>query len=366
MFKLLQLFQQALTALNQAAVLLGAGFFAGIGLLLFGNRLYWRLRARRLPGKVIGVREDKRQDKGVYYAVYRYALPTGKKVEATSDTGNNSLKGKATGHAARLLVIDRHPEKVADADSYWAEIIGGVLTAVGGVFIYIALTAWPVTELTWIMLAGVALYSAHRFYKSIPSRDKHPTASLSAPQRPANLQDLPVRPAEEIQAEQRAERVRLQQKTARIVTPILVVAGLGVLALGVHLGRRLSLLESTGRRTEGTVVSLQLESTLRSSSYYPIVRFRSADGSIVEFRDGTGRNPPAYHEGDPVTVLYLVHSPERSAIIDRKGWNWLGPVALCLFGTLLALVALRVKLGWLAALRSEATGASTGKRRKEG
>jgi hypothetical protein len=227
-----------------------------------------------------------------------------------------------------------------------------------------ALTAWPVTDFTWIMLAGVTLYSAYRFYQSIPSRDKHPIASLSAMKRPDNLQELPVRPAEEIQAEKRAERVRLQQKTARIVTPILVVAGLGVLALGVHLGRNLSVLESTGRRTQGTVVGLQLESTLRSSSYYPIVRFRAADGSVVEFRDGTGRNPPAYREGDEVTVLYLTQSPERSAMIDRKGWNWLGPVALCLFGTLLALVALRVKLGWLAGLRSEAAAASTtGKRR---
>ena len=66
-----------------------------------------------------------------------------------------------------------------------------------------------------------------------------------------------------------------------------------------------------------------------STSYYPIVRYRTQNGVSVEFKDSVGSNPPSYHAGDKVTVLYLADNPSKQAIIDRgKFWNWSIPVLL--------------------------------------
>ena len=115
--KLLELFAAFWAALNQAGVLLGAGFFAGLGTWLCGNRLYWRLWAKRVKGSVVGVRAP---GKLLYYAVYRYKLPSGNWMEATSDTGALPNPDLATGrkvrHADRCAV--RLREQLAVRDLY--------------------------------------------------------------------------------------------------------------------------------------------------------------------------------------------------------------------------------------------------------
>jgi Protein of unknown function (DUF3592) len=342
MSKLFHLLAAALSAWQQAGLLLAGSFLAGLGALLLGNRIYWRLRAVRVSGKVIGVREA---EKRTYYPVYRYTLPKGGRIEAASVTGRNWTSGMETGRSVPLLVFEQHPDNVAEADSRLVEIIGGILTAVGAAILYVALTAWPVTSITWLMLTGISVYLASRALKSILARSAWTPGLALGTARPENLHEVPVRPVEEIRAERRIELQHKQWKTGRIVTPILVLVGISVLALGVYLGRTISFLQSHGRRAQGAVVGLELEATLHSSSYYPVVRFVTPDGAVVQFRDSSGSNPPSYHEGEPVSVLYLHDSPEQSAMIDRGWWNWLAPVALCLVGTILALVALRVRLG---------------------
>lgn len=342
MVDVFELFAEVTTAFNQAGLLVGAGFFGGPGTLLLGNRLYWRLAGTRVDGTIIGVRESSR---GTYFPVYRYQPAEGSPSEATSDTGTSVTSGMQTGRAVRLLVLPRQPGKATDAASYVAEIIGAVLLILGTVLGCIALMAWPMTRLTWIMLAAVIVYCATHLYRSVPRADPDAAQSPILRGQPRDLHEAPVRPIEAILSRRRAEAQRARQRLGRIVTPILVTVGLGVLALGVHIGRKVSRLEASGARVSGTVVGLDIELTLRNRNYYPVVRFRTRDGIAVEFRDGTGSSPPAYREGDTVTVLYSAASPEDTAIIDRGRWNWLGPLALCSFGTLLTLVALRARLG---------------------
>lgn len=337
-----QLLAQATAAFNQAGLLAGAGFSGGIGALLLGNRAYWRLAGTRVEGTIIGVRESSR---GIYFPVYRYRSPDGITMDATSDTGTSATSGLETGRSRPLLVLRRQPAKATDAGSYLTEIIGGVLLGVAVAMGTIALTAWPITRLTWVMLGAVVVYCATHLHRSVPRANPDASQSPLLRGQPRDLHEAPVRPIESILSRRRAEAQQARQRLGRIVTPILVMLGLGVLALGVHIGRRVSHLEASGARTPGTVVGLDIESTLRNRNYYPVVRFRTPDGIAVEFRDGTGSNPPAYREGDTVTVLFLSASPEDTAIIDRGRWNWLGPAALCSFGTMLTLIALRARLG---------------------
>jgi uncharacterized protein DUF3592 len=341
--KLLELFASIWAALNQVGMLLGAGFFLGLGTWLGGNRLYWRLRARAVKGTVIGVRAPR---KYLYYAVYRYKLPSGKWAEATSDTGALPNPDLITGHKVRLLVFKKHPTRVADASSHVLEILGGVFFAIGAGCAGVALAVWPVTPITWVVLGAVGIFVLYLLRRSTPRRGEPPFASLSRRTRPAELLESPVHPIEELlSGPVRAERRRKQRITGRIVTPILVLAGLGVATLGVHLGRTTFLLQSSGERTQGTVQFLELKKTLHGSTYYPVVQFATVEGTIVEFRDVMGTNPPAYREGDPVDVLYFRNLPERTATIDRGMLDWLAPGVLCVMGSLLAGVALWARLG---------------------
>jgi hypothetical protein len=341
--KLLELFAAIWAALNQVGVLLGAGFFLGLGTWLGGNRLYWRLRAKAVKGTVIGVRAPR---KYLYYAVYRYKLPSGKWAEATSDTGALPNPDLMTGHKVRLLAFKKYPNRVADASTHVLETLGGIFFGIGAACVGVALTVWPVTPITWVVLAVVAIFVIYLLRRSTPRRGEPPFASLSRRTRPAELLESPVHPIEELLAGPvRAERRRKQRITGRIVTPILVLAGLGVAALGVHLGRTTFLLQSSGERAQGTVLFLELKKTLHGSTYYPVVQFATLEGTTVQFQDVMGTNPPAFREGDPVDVLYFRNLPERTATIDRGMLDWLAPGVLCVMGSLLAGVALWARLG---------------------
>jgi len=197
--KLLQLFAEFWAALNQVGVLLGAGLFGGLGTWLCGNRLYWRLFARRVKGSVVGVRAP---GKLLYYAVYRYKLPSsGKWLEATSDTGALPNPDLETGRKVRLLVFKKYPDRVADAESHVLELLGGVLFAVGAACVGVALTVWPATPLTWILVSADAVFVLYLLQRSWPRRSEPPFASLSRKARPVQLLDAPVSPLEELLAE---------------------------------------------------------------------------------------------------------------------------------------------------------------------
>jgi len=71
-----------------------------------------------------------------------------------------------------------------------------------------------------------------------------------------------------------------------------------------------------------------------------VVAFTAENGDRVHFRDHSGSNPPLFHVGDHVTVLYLA-SDLRSAMIDRGAANWLPTFMVLLVGCLLSVVSVR-------------------------
>lgn len=342
LFNLLELFADASALLDQAALLAGAALLGGIGALLAGNRLYWRVRGRRVAATVAGVRVSGR----LYYAVYRYKSPAGKRYQATSDVGVGASEKLITGRKLRLLFLKKHPDRVAEAGVQVMEAVGWGFFALAALAVGIALSLWPITPLTWVMLAAVAVFVLYRLRRSMPVRGERPFTSLTREPPPEDLVGSPVHPIEEIlSGPVRAERQRKQRIAGLIVTPILVALGVGVFALGAHLGRTTYLLLSTGERAHGTVLFCELKKTLHGSSYYPVVQFSTRGGLAVQFRDNFGSNPPAYQEGQAVDVLYFPAVPEGSATIDRGVLNWLAPGILCIGGVFLAVVALGARLG---------------------
>ncbi|WP_206613484.1 DUF3592 domain-containing protein [Parahaliea mediterranea] len=100
----------------------------------------------------------------------------------------------------------------------------------------------------------------------------------------------------------------------KIVPTIFAVTGLLMLGGAVwgYLNTQDFIAHAT--RAEGEVIDLVRSRSSDSTTYRPVVTFTSADGRKVEFTSSSGSNPPSFHRGEKVTVLYRPETPERARI----------------------------------------------------
>jgi hypothetical protein len=154
---------ESIQAYNQVGFFIGALIFLGLGGFILGNAFYWRIHALRASGTIIGVIANK----GVYVPVYRYALEDGQTHLAKSNTGSSSVQGKETGRIVPLMISAHNPTDAQEANSYLFDIIGIVFFVPGLWLAYTALTAYPITRMTWIMAAAMLVYLAERGYRTL-------------------------------------------------------------------------------------------------------------------------------------------------------------------------------------------------------
>ena len=299
--------------------------------------MFWQIHAVRVQGQLIGVRRSQK----VFRSVYRYSLPSGQSFEATSNEGSSGLKGRETGATRRLLVMPEHTGEVQEASSHLWTVVGAVFLAASIWLFHVGLTAWPSGRMTWIAAGILLLYGAIRIWRSILPAEKRLGAANFKAQRTADIANTPIIRIEDLRAdpEWRANDARQRLLQTRW-TPVLLLIGVILLGVGIFLGRTLVRLESGGLRARGTVESLAWSSSENHGTYHPVVSFTAESGDRVRFRDEVGSNPPSFHVGDAVTVLYLAGEP-RSATIDRGWVNWLPSGLTFLFGVVLCWAAFR-------------------------
>lgn len=336
------LFFNGMIAFNQIGWLLGGLIFSVLGGLLLGNGFYWRLRATRVEGEIIGVRQKK---KDMYHSVYRYTLPSGETMEATSDTGSNITSGRETGKRVTLMVFPDKPDQVRESGGYWMGIFGVIFLAPGIFMCYMALTAYPVTPMTGIIAIGMIAVIALRARKYIIPKEQRQTPAdwmaRKKKERHAEIEAAPVKPFEDVMSGPAwAEKQVQAHKNARIGAPLTLIIAAGLIWGGIYLGQKTMTLQNNGVRAAGEVVRLEESRSSDSSTYHPVVAFTDAGGQSFTFRDSMGSNPPSYHTGEAVTVLYLSDNPEESAAIDRGIFNWIVPGLLGGFGVLLLFASL--------------------------
>ena len=328
-------------AYNQVGMFIGALICLALGGLVLGNSIYWRIHAFRASGTIIGVVDQN----GTYAPVYRYVQPDGQTREAKSDTSSSSMRGKETGRVVPLMISAHDPGQARVADNYLFDLIGILLILPGVVLGYTALTAYPVTWLTWIIAVAMLVYLAERAHRVLIPKTQRLSIAAWRKQRgldsASTFDPADVKPIEKIIATPDAQqtsqtRSRNNRKAAPIVGFFVVV----LLCAGVYQAMRMFRLETSGFRAPGVVVRLQGESNSGSNSsysYHAIVRYRTEGNATVEFKDSVGSNPPSHRPGDKVTVLYLPDTPRQDAIIDRDiVWNWMIPGLLLLGVALLA------------------------------
>ena len=324
-------------AYNQVGMFLGALACLGLGGLTLGNALYWRVHGLRVSGTIIGVIPEG----NVYIPVYRYTLPNGQSCEAKSDSGSNLLRGKETGRNVPLLISPHQPTEARDAGSHVMELIGLVIALPGLWLGYTALTAYPITAMTWIMGVVMLFYLAERGYRIFVPKGQHLSIEewkkRLAGGHPPAIDLTKVRRIEDIASAAAVQNAwQSQWRNAKWLRPVLALLAVVLLVVGIRQSMTIVHLQSAGLRAPGEVVRLKEERSSGHYSYYPVIRFRTVNNARVEFKDSIGSNPPSRRVGDKVTVLYLPDDL-ASAIIDRGVWgNWIIPAVLFLLCALLA------------------------------
>jgi hypothetical protein len=338
---------QGMQAYNQVGLFIGAFIFLGIGGLILGSSFYWRVHALRAQGTVIGVIANG----STYTPVYRYTLPDGQSHVAKSDTGSGWVRGKETGRVVPLMISAHNPTEAREAGGYLFDLIGLVLAVPGALLGYIALTAYPVTRMTWIIAIAMILYLGERVHRVLIPKGQRLSIEEWKKQHDISQTDLDlsnVKPIETIVSAPDVAQARLKQaQSYKKVVPILAAVAVLLFAIGVFQSVKISRLETAGLRAPGQVVRLNSEYSSGSGShytYYPVVRFRTESNATVEFKDSVGTNPPSHRTGDKVTVLYLAGDPQRQAIIDRGFLlNWLIPAIIFLAGACVTMICVALR-----------------------
>jgi hypothetical protein len=111
--------------------------------------------------------------------------------------------------------------------------------------------------------------------------------------------------------------------TTRVL--ILAVAGVTLLGVVLPLQLRTRTMLKHGVKVQGTVVDVEEETSRRSTTYHPVVRFTTADGRTVTFTSGLGFSVRQPRIGSAVPVRYHQDDPEQ-AEIDRA-YLWMVPAA---------------------------------------
>jgi hypothetical protein len=92
---------------------------------------------------------------------------------------------------------------------------------------------------------------------------------------------------------------------------------------------------------QGTVIEMVRIRDRDDGGYMfaPLVRFQTADGRTTEFQSILQTNPPAYHAGQTVSVLYEPGAPQ-SATIRGLLTLWFIPLLLGFVGSIFTIVGI--------------------------
>ena len=119
---------------------------------------------------------------------------------------------------------------------------------------------------------------------------------------------------------------------------IFLVLGVGLLVGCFFAFVRTQRFLASAREAQAEVVALQQRvGSGNERSYYPVLRFRTQEGSTKEVVSNVGSNPPRYKEGDSVVVLYDPAQPDNVRI--HTAFNvWVFPIILGAIGIIFLLV----------------------------
>jgi hypothetical protein len=128
---------------------------------------------------------------------------------------------------------------------------------------YTALTAYPITRMTWIMAAAILVYLAERGYRILIPKGQR--LSVAEWRKQHHLDETTidlaeVKPIENIVSAPDVQQARQKQlRNNKKVVPFLAVFAIILVAVGIYQSKKIARLEASGLRALGQVVSLKDE-----------------------------------------------------------------------------------------------------------
>jgi hypothetical protein len=333
----------------EAAVwFVGGLLFGGIGFAFFVDSLLFRRRAVKKRARILGVIGNK-QGKGgqvTYWPVYEHTGVDGERIQTRAST-SGSLAGNLPGAARAVLVDPDNPYDVRSCTPIG--MIVGIVCLVAGAGLF-AISNSVNENMGLVSLLAIALVGVMAAKALVTgARDKPITRGRLGQKwfdkrKKKRIPDL----SKILTRDDHLAALRKLDASRRKWLPLVALLALGILAFGIWRGRDLVVLQSIGSRTEAVVVRIESRSNPGSegsqATYYSVVRFETAGGREVTFRDSIGSNHPIDRRGEVVWVIYDPGDVER-AIIDRGIWNWAIPGCCGLLGALILVASLRGLVG---------------------
>jgi len=109
-------------------------------------------------------------------------------------------------------------------------------------------------------------------------------------------------------------------KILKIIGLIFFLIGLVLLVAGLLSYNFTQKFITNSEVTTGTVIDLVRGTSDSDNSgtvtyiYYPVVQFKTNNGSVIEFKSSVGSNPPSARKGDQVQVRYPEQDPYKARI----------------------------------------------------
>ena len=103
-----------------------------------------------------------------------------------------------------------------------------------------------------------------------------------------------------------------------IIGIVFSLVGLLLAAIGVFIWIRTRVFLNTAQEVKGTVIHMVYRrSSKGGGGYSPVYQFRTIEGQTIEVSDNLSSNPPMFHEGQIIDVLYDPKNPQNARI---KKW----------------------------------------------
>lgn len=125
----------------------------------------------------------------------------------------------------------------------------------------------------------------------------------------------------------------MKRNPSLLLSIIFFLIGIGMIIGGIFAYRSNQQFLQSSLKSTGTVTGLDLRHSSDSSSYHPVVQFRTLENQVINFTSSVGSNPASYQVGETVEVNYNPTSPNSAKINDFTS-NWLTVLILGLMGTL--------------------------------
>ncbi len=343
----------ASASLFEAAVwFIGGLLLSAIGLAFGVDSFLYRRRAIKKRARILGVirRRSGKRGQASYWPVYEHTSDEGELIH-TAGSASGGLAGNLPGSFREVLVDPEDPYDVRSLVPV-GMIVGAICAALGGVLFAISNSVHD--DLGLVTLFAAAILAVMAIKAIVVNSPKKPITRgrLKRMLRERKKQKRPrVDASKVLSRDEHLAALRKSDAAQRKWLPLAALVGLALLAFGVWRGRDLVWLQSAGSRVDGVVVRIESEynpdAENSSYTYYSVVRFETAAGREVTFRDSIGASHPIDKKDEVVGVIYDPADLDR-AMIDRGLWNWAIPAGCASAGALVFWASVH---GWLGAWR---------------